>query len=470
MSPTSDSSKMNFFNNINFFLKYYFVKFASKPKLFSMKNLFNSLLIFSFLASGLTSFGQSTSLIYKKKGKLVHRVVLTISNDAGRKNLNPVDFKKSDNLYFIITPEPTAKKQYFKNSYVEDYFLQISIEQDGNKLTQNNPPVQLTEGDKITKVILSFPKKDIKLYSAFQFVNKIDKSSPVTLKEIFFPSFDKYKKVFGEAQEMMGNKKYISAFDILYKIEKDAQSNPEIKAYSFYNKATIELPKHVIKYYTDSLYNIFLKKHKIFLKQKSKPLLDSCNSILQTFIRGTATFQPYLQTKEDGIPNLKAQVLKIRNKMDSKYNADKRILRQSSMALLETANYSNYKFFLFVDILSRMLVQTDSLEVIDGIVPLNINLLNKFPKKTEELVNTGWFNDFNVLVSFLNDNIKQQKVIFDPAIISHMKQLSSEEKQPYFEIFSAFNSLESDPNSFYTNMNQAIVKCTDSTLLRNMDT
>ncbi len=435
-----------------------------------MKDLFISLLFFCFLASGLTSFGQSTNLIYKKKGKTVHRVVLTITNDAGLKNMNPVDFKKSDNLYFIITPEPTARKQYFKNSYIEDYFLQISIEQDGNKLIQNGSPVQLTTGDKITGVILSFSKKDLQLYSAFHFVNKIDKSRPVTIREIFYPSFDKYKKVFGEARKLMGNNGYISAFNMLYQIEKDAQSNPEIKAYSFYDKATIDLPKQAIKNYTDTLYNVFLQKHEIFLKQKSKPLLDSCNAVLQTFIRGLTIFQPYLQIKEDGIPQLKAQVLKIRNIMDSKYNADKRILKQSSMALLETGNYSNYKFFLFVDVLSRMLTHIDSLKIINGITLLDLNVLNKFPEKTEELVNTGWFNDFKNLVDFLNDNIKHQKIIFNPTILSHLKQMNSTEWQPYFEIFNAFNSLYSNPQIFYPNINRAIVKCTDSTLLRNMDT
>ncbi len=431
-----------------------------------MKNLFISFIFFYFMTSGLTSFGQSANLIYKKKGKTDYRVVLTFTNGAGRKNLNPVDFKKSDNLYFLVTPEPTARKQYFKNNDIEDYFLQISIEQDGNKQSQNRPPVQLTGGDKITGILLSFSKENLLLYKAFYFVDKIDKSGPVTLREIFFPSFDKYKKVFEEAQEMMGKKEYIRAFKTLYQIEKDAQSNPEIKAYSFYNKATLDIPNKAIKDYTDSLYNVFLQKHEAFLKKRSKPSLDSCMAVLQTFIQGENVFQPYLQTT----PQLKVQVLKIRNKMNSKYDADKRILKQSRMALLETGNYSNYKFFLFVDLLSRMLVQTDSLKIIDGITPLNINILNKFPKKTKELINTGWFNDFNDLVGFLNDNIKHQKIIFNPTIISHLKQLSSVERQPYFEIFNAFSSLGRNPQIFYSNINQAIVKCTDSTLLRNMDT
>ncbi len=436
-----------------------------------MKSLFINLLLFFFLASGLTAFGQSTSLVYKKKGKTTHRVVLSLTNDSGQKNLNPADFKKSKNLYFTVTSDPTAKRQHFKGSDITDYFTQISLEQDGNQLRQNNIPTQLTdEKGKITSVILSFPKEKIKLYKAFHFVDKVDKSNPITLREIFFPSFDKYKKVFGEAQELLGNNEYINAFDVLYQIEKEAQNNPEIKAYSFYSKATIDLPKQAVKNYTDSLYKVFLLKQNIFLKKKSKPSLDSCNAVLQSFNQGFTIFKPYLQIERDGIPQLKAQVLKIRGIMDSKYHADENMLKQSSMALLETGNYSNYKFYLFVDVLSRMLTHPDSLKIIDGITPLDLNTLNKFPEKTEELVNTGWFNDFKNLTGFLNDNIRDQKIIFNPAILSHMKQMSSTERQPYFEIFNAFNSLYSNPQFFYSNINRAIVKCTDSTLLRNMDT
>ncbi len=436
-----------------------------------MKNLFKILLLSLFLMSGLASFSQSTHIIYKKRGHTNYPVVLTFTGNAGQKNLTPANFKKSKNLYFTATPVPTAKRQYFKESDISDYFTQISIEQDDNQIKQNGYSKQLTdEKGKVIGVILSFPMENIKLYNAFYFVNKIDKSNPIALQENFFSSFDKYKKIFGEAQELLDNKEYINAFDVLYQIEREAQNNPEIKAYSFYSKATVDLPKQAIKNYTDTLYKVFLQKQDVFLKEKSKPSLDSCNAVLQTFNQGFTIFKPYLQIEKDGISQLKAQVLKIRSIMDLKYNADKHTLKQSSMALLETGNYSNYKFYLFVDVLSRMLTHIDSLKIIDGITPLDLNTLNKFPEKTEELVNTGWFNDFKNLTGFLNDNIRDQKIIFNPAILSHLKQMSSTERQPYFEIFNAFNSLYSNPQIFYSNINTAIVKCTDSTLLRNMDT
>jgi len=156
--------------------------------------------------------------------------------------------------------------------------------------------------------------------------------------------------------------------------------------------------------------------------------------------------------------------------MLSQYNEDSQKLKQSILALLETGSYSHYKFFLFVDILNRMICNIDTLEIIRGIPPLNTNVLNRFPEKTKELVNTGWFNEFNDLVELLNDNIKIEHYIFDPDVISHLKLLDTLERQPYYEIFSAFNSLDTNFRNFYTSIDQAAVKCTDSTLLTMLDT
>jgi tetratricopeptide (TPR) repeat protein len=419
----------------------------------------------------LTSFGQSTRIIYKKRGGTGYPAVISLTDSTGHKSLQPADFLKSRNIYFTITPVATAKKQYFKESDITDYFTGISIKQGDNQFDQKDSPKPLINSSgKITSLILSFSKKDIKLYDSFVFVNRIDTTENMTINEILYPSYDKYKEIFTKAQKLLDNKDYHGAFGMLYQIEKDAQSNPEIEAYSFYSKATIDLSKQAIKNYSDSLYKIFLIKHEVYLKKKNKPSLDSCYAVLQTFNQGFTTFKPYLQIQKDGIPRLKAETLNMRNKMVSKYNADKLMLKQSILALLETGNYSNYKFFLFVNVLNRMICHIDTLKIIDGIPPLDINILNKFPEKTKELISTGWFNEFNNLVELLNDNIKNQHFIFDTDVISHLKLIDTLEREPYYEIFNAFNSLDTNFQNFHASMNQAIVKCTDSTLLTNLDT
>lgn len=427
-------------------------------------------ILFAFLISGFASRSQTMKIIYKKRGNTGHPAILTFTDNAGHKTLQPADFDKSEDLYFTITPDILAKRNYFKENDIPEYFNGISIEQDGQELKQNNNPDKLIgNSGKITSVIISFPKSGLKLYQSFTFITTVDTSLPFTINEIYYPSYKKYKDVVTEAQDLMNSKKYLAALNKLNQVETQSKKNPEIMVFSFYNKATIELPKQAIESLTDSLYKKFSVQHDLFLKKKSKRLLDSCNVILQTFLQAEAIFQPFLQTKQDGIPKLKAHVLQARKTMVSKYNAGKQTLKQSAMALLETGDYSNYKFLLFVNVLNRMLCHIDSLKIINGITPLNINFLNSLPEKTTELVSTGWFNDFKNLIELLNDNIKYQKFIFNPDVLSHLKLIDSQEPQPYFEIFSAFNSLENNPRNFYTSMDRAIVKCTDSTLLSNMN-
>ncbi len=436
-----------------------------------MKNVLKYVILFSFLVSGFTAFGQSTRINYKKRGNIGYKAVITFTDNSGNPSLQPTEFLNSKDLYFTITPDVTSKKQYFKESDITDYFAGISIKQGNNQFPQNSPPKQLmnTSG-KITRLILSFPKDDIRLYEPFVFVDRVDTTESMTIHEIYYPSYNKYKEVFVKAQNLLDNNDYINAFNLLYQIEKDAQSNAEVKAYSFYNHATLDFSQQAIKNYSDSLYKVFLKKHTVYLKKKNKRSLDSCYVVLQSFNKGFSSFKPYLQMQKDGIPQLKAKIFNVRKKMVSKYNTDKQKLKQSILALLETGNYSNYKFYLFVDVLNRMICNIDTLKVISGIPQLNTSTLNKFPEKAKELVSTGWFAEFNNLVELLNDNITNQHYIFDPDVISHLKLIDTLERQPYYEIFDAFNSLDTNFQNFYTSINRAAVKCTDSTLLANLDT
>ncbi len=433
----------------------------SFPKLFILGSL---------LLSSLLSAAQSTKIIYKKRGGTSYTVVITLTDNTGNTAINPLDFKKLSDLYFTITPDPAARRQYFKENDITDFFSGISIEQDNHNVGQSSTPGHLTDNSgKIASVIISFPKADIKLYEPFVLVDKVDTTSRIVINERFYPSFEKNKAIFEEARFFFEKKDYIKAFNTLYQIEKEAQANPEIKSYSFYKKAAYDLPKLIINNYSDSLYKQFLKQHELFQKKKEKPTLDSCHAILQNFQQGLAVFQPYLQITEDGIPQLKAETFATNKKMATQYNADKLLLKQTILALLETGNYSNYKFFLFVDVLNRMLCTIDSLKILNGIPLLDINILNRYPEKTNEMVSTGWFNEFRNLTDLLNDNIKNQDFIFDKDVLSHLKLIDSLEREPYFEIFSAFNSLDGNFQNFYTHMNRAIVKCTDSLLLSNLD-
>lgn len=442
-----------------------------------MKKTLYPLLLFAFLFASFDGYGQSTQLVYKTKGKSSARVNIVLSNDMGREGLSPQEFQKSENLYFTITPVSPAKKNYFssrkdyfKDSDLSDYFSKISIYQDGAKIEQNKAPSSFSdEKGHLNRVIISFSKDKVKLYEPFSFVNNIGESPKIKIKETFLPAYALYQKMYTQAQSLFHSKLFVTAFETLSKIRTDAENNPEIHTFSFYKDATQNLSADAIRKYVDSISAVFSQKQKLFAESKTKPSLDACDSVLNVFNNRASLFQSYLQSSLPGIDKLKAYFEKIDKDMNDGYQSSRLAFKKANMALLENSNYSEYKFYLFVDVLSRMLCQTDSFQTIQGLKPISLKTLDYLPNKKEELINTGWMKEFKTLVGFLNDNIKEKKIIFDNPIMSNLKQQDNQEHQPYYEIFTAFNDLNDNPGKFYSSLNDALVKCSDSTLLNDID-
>lgn len=442
-----------------------------------MKRTLYPLLLLAFIFSSFGAHGQSTQLVYKTKGKNSARVNITLSTDMGNTSLSPEEFQKSENLYFTITLVSATKtnffsgrKDYFRESDISDYFSKIAIYQDGQRIKQNKAPSSFSdEKGHLNRVIISFSKENVKLYEPFSFVNNIGGSSKIKIEETFLPSYAPYQNLFVQAKSMLQSNLYTEAFKTVSKIGNDAKNNPEIRTLSFYQDAMQNLAAQAVRKYVDSISNVFSQKQKLFAEEKTKPSLDACDSVLKAFDQQASLFQPYLQSSIPGIEKLKAYFNKVNTDMNNGYQASRLAFKKANMALLENSNYSEYKFYLFVDVLSRMLCQTDSFQIIHGLRPIDLKTLNYLPKKKEELTNTGWMKEFKTLVGFLNDNIREKKVIFDNPVMSNLKQQAGLEHQPYYQIFTAFNSLNDNPAKFYTSLNDALVQCSDSTLLNDID-
>lgn len=434
------------------------------------KYILHSLLLFAFLFSSLFTWGQSVQLTYKTKGKSTDRVNISLSDNQGREDISPVDFQKNNNLYFVITALSTAKKDYFKDNDISEYFSKIAIRQGDEKINQSGLPISFSDDKgRFNRIIISFTKDKIKLYDSFVFVNNIGVSEKIQIKENFLPSYDKYAHIFKTGKSLLDEKQYTEAFKTFQKIINGAKKSPEIKSFSFYKNSVSELTEKTIKGYLDSLTTVYSQKQTQFSKTKSKAALDSCESVAVAFKNRSPLFISYLQSPLPDTKKQKNYFEKTVREINDKYLDDLETFKKQNLALLEHGNYSTYKFYLFVDVISRMLCHTDSLQIIQGKEPLNLKTLDDLPQKKDELVNTGWMDEFKTLTELLNDNIEKKKTIFDASVLSNLKSQDSLERQPYYEIFSAFNNLGDNPLLFYKELNQALVKCSDNTLLNDID-
>ena len=435
-----------------------------------MKNNIYALIIIFFLFLTIGAQGQTTQLTYKTKGKTAYKANIALSNDSGNEKLSPEEFQQSDNLYFILTPASSSRKDFFKDNDVSDYFTTISLYQNGNKIVQNNVPNSYSEDKKkIDRVIISFPKDQVKLYEPFSFKNSLGESGKIQIKETFLPSYAHYQKLFDQAESLLKSKQYTQAFKTLSQIRKDAREKPEVSSFSFYKKTMQSATEASVRGFLDEMNTAYAEKQKQFTENKSKETLDACGAVLENFKETAPPFQSYLESAPEGMDKLKSHFEKVSQEIKDKYESDRKEFKKAKMALLEEGNYTTYKFYLYVDVISRMLCQEDALQTVQGLRPLDMKTLDEMPDKRDELVSTGWMDDFTTLVSFLNDNIARDKKVVSAAVLSNLNAQDSLEQQPYFEIFNAFNHLDSNPGIFYSSMNRALVKCSDYTLLNNID-
>ena len=430
------------------------------PKLF--------ILIFLFII--IKSFGQSTHLIYKEKGKNKYTVKIYFSNKEGEANISPIDIMEYENVYFTIVPDENDNRGYFRESDIKDCFPKIRLMQDNAEVLPagDTKPLQNANG-KIDHVIISFPKNDIILYNSFCFVNDVDTSEKIRIREKYLPSYNKYKEIYISGDSLTDEKKYIDAFETLLPIWDDSRTNDEIKTYSFYSHATMTLPITTIEQFVDSLCVVYNNADKDFYRNISEQSLKKCDSVYNLISQGRTIFDSYLHSDIEGVPDLKNKYDSLLNKMDSLVKNKYNVFNRNKMLFLETGNYSVYKFDFFIDVFTLLITHADSLMILDRLYPVDLELLNKIPEKKEELENTGWMNDFKILVKLINENIEKNGILLNNSVMNNLQLLVPYQKQPYYDILLAFNELSGNLMLFRDFLNNAITKCTNENLIKNLE-
>jgi len=138
------------------------------------------------------------------------------------------------------------------------------------------------------------------------------------------------------------------------------------------------------------------------------------------------------------------------------------------MLFFKQGKYNNYKFNLFIDLISKILLHKNLLSSVDDLEPLNINVLNYYPDSKRELMG-DWEDQFKIFIDLINNNIDLKGKIFNKDVMDNLDSLRANQKQPYFEIISAFNSLNENTNSFKHYLQTALKKSSDENIIDNIE-
>lgn len=411
-----------------------------------MKNLFIAIFILLYVsASGVTLF-------YKKNK------ILTIDqcNASGSKLVDNEDFNTDEYIYFSFSSKDGWK---IKRKDYEKKFPKIILVQNNKKFNVSNIE-SLNEGKNTNEIIMQYNKQEINIYEPFYFQYENNKSDEFQISELLWSNYNLYAPVFFEAEDFFNNKQYIKAH---LSIEQIVNINDEnINKFSFYNDALI--------IYNNSV-NLYLKKingeYKIIDIQLNRidfDVLDSLRAFYKKFYQNFLKINYYFDNNNpySEFKNLKEDfnetISTIINSL-SDYNENCSI---HELSFFNNYDYSNYKFALFLEILTKQIIFKEDISPVTSIDSINVSLLDQFTIEKNELKDLNWLEEFEHKVFFINQNLNQKSMLFDNRTFKNLKRHQEDEREPYYDILWGFNHLalgNLDSLNYY--IKQSYKKCTN---------
>lgn len=415
-------------------------------------------------------FSQSTDFIYKEKGRNQYSASIYFSDEHGGEDVSPDAFIDYKNVFFTIKPNSSSEKEYFKDGDVVEWFQGIVLVQDGNEVKMIDPVAESRNADgKIDHVVLSYKKNDLKLYQPIVFINQMDTSEAIMLPDKYFTHYFKYLPIYEESMRLSDERNYIDTYKTAVRIVEDAKKREEVLHFSFYDHASdIILPNAIVQQ-ADTLSKLMDAANEKFIKNTDKAGLFTIDSMYQAMEEGKSIFTPYFEMGEPKSKMcLDAYTATLEKGRKILEDSQKRY-KSKVLSFLETGNYSNYKFSLFVELIAKMTTQLDTLKRLNGLHPLNLAILDEMPEIKDELKTTQWLDDFQTLIEMLNQDIEASGILFGEKTIQHFQSLKSAEHQPYLQIFLAFNELTGNKSLFVNYIKNALIYCSDEELILNLE-
>lgn len=415
------------------------------------------------------SWGQSTSLNYKTKGKSIYGVDIVFADENGSISLQPTVYFNYSNIYFVLSPTPDSPKDVFKEDNVNEILTKITIDQNEKTVKQSKVPKFLfTDKNKISQVIIAFPKNGFENFNSFSFSVNEFLSEKISLKEEFFQSFVPQNTVYEQSLLKLKENDFLGAYASFIKIVDAANETPEIKTFSFYGPAVITNIPQTINLFIQSEIENFNIANAAFQEEKTITALKTCEAIVESVSKNIEVFNSYLSMEGVNVTDSRKQISSFLNSLTEQTQENTAVFEQEKMLFFKQANYQDYKFSLFIDLISKMLLYKSSLTSIDKLEPIDIALLKNFPESKRELMG-DWEDQFKVYIDLINNNIEFNGLVFKDEVMDNLEDLIDFQKQPYYEIISAFNVLNEDTEDFRDYLFAGLKKCSDAMIIDNIE-
>ena len=432
---------------------------------------FKSFLSRSFIGFLLVCFtisahAQQTTLVYKVKGKNNFITEINFSGEAGALSISPEDFFKQSNIYFTLKADISGKG-VFKESEIDEILSRVNIIQNKKSFIQTRAPQILSNEDgRIDRVVLAFLKSDIKIYNDFSFGVTGRFSAKISLDEKYFESFEPSKAIYDKAMLAYEATQHIDSYKTLFALYENSLKTPEIKTMSFYKTALETIDTSVAYFLTNAEVQLD-SLNKSFVDEGTEKALDDFKASYQGFQTDLIAFDDYFKSKLKGVESNGLRLASLKSKTENQLQDNIQLFKEKRMAILEQSNYADFQYTSFIDIITRVLIEADSLWLIDKLPPIDLNKVesyfNNFPSLYESQK-----QESIILIGLINDNI-EQGFLFNDEVLANLEANIEFQKQPYFEILMALNALENDKPKFEEYLNLALAKNSDLRLLKGIE-
>lgn len=434
---------------------------------------FNYLIVILFgliVLDSSAGFSQSVDIAYKEKGRNIYSATIYFSGENGGDQISPEEFLRYEDVYFTLIPNQQSERGYFKENDLTDDLMHVELWQDGRPIGRSRGLQQILNSDgKIVKVLYVYPKRDVKLYKPFVFRSPLDTTDQIMIKDEYYPYFSKYDQIYRQGMAYSDDRDYVKAFKTLMPVIEDAGRHSEIKYYSFYQHLSETLMETAIRQRGDSLRILFEDCSMEMIRKPVKENLMKIDSVIILMKDGYDLFAKYLemdfpkteQLKKDFSYNIEAAEKERENLFD--------LYKNYRLGFFEKGSYADYKFRFFVDLLARMATHLDTLRILNGQDTLSLAMLENLPGKKKELNEIRGKEEFAVLVNLINEDIRNNGYLLNDSIMKNLQLQVGKERQPYYQIFKAFNARGEDYTLFRSFLSNAMAKCTDLDLVKNME-
>lgn len=429
--------------------------------------LFQSLIGSLLFCFTLSLHAQSTSLVYKVKGKNNYQVKINFSGEAGSIEISPDVFFSQSNIYFTLTADPNTGKGIFKDNDIQNILSNVKILQNEKSISQSGTPRSLLNvNSKVNRIIIAFDKSKIEIFKKFAFSVGGLFSNKLKLDEKYLESFESAKDIYDKGIAAFDANHYRESYKELYSLHINANRNAEIKALSFYESTLKKIDESVENFILNAESDLD-KSNQNFVDNGTEEALKE----FQEFYQGVQTylteFEHYFTSDLKKASVLFARVEVLNAKIEQQFQDNIQLFKKERMALLEQSDYSNYQFSSYIDLIARLIIDADSLWIIDRLQTIGINKTDRFIKEYSDLYEDQK-QEFRILIGLINDNI-EQGFILSERVIENLEVNVEFQKQPYLEILVALNALEKDKDTFEEYLKLALTKCSDEKLIAGIE-